>query len=1431
MQSWPDPGQNGTGGQTSWQGAFPYGQDGQFDANQTWQQSVADHAASFPHLGNTPDAHTQNFFNPSPHQGDAFLGGNLHPPQTGDPNFHGALGLSQEFSQAGQDVIDPAFSNLHPDLYSQQTKGNLSLSQEQAQNHGHGQSFQQHDFQFPAQHEQAFNPPVSQYSSEQLLSRTPSQHNHSSVQHFDGLQGGFQQEQAFSRHAQQSPSVLHQQPFSHAQGFVHNGQPSHFAPDPNPHITYQQQRAQPQSHVQQPLDPGSFAVQKLSSYSQPGQGSSTGHQAHLAGIDASMGQPVTSSLPEAMPVPVRHTSSELLSSHVQPSPMVTADSTQLTKRKRMSKTSIESPTPMAEVPSVMADLSGESSVKRAEDLDSLPIPEPSTEEARLMVDFGKRNKTAQAKYPTIRGLPHMVYEGTVKLPAPKSYDKMSPLVALPARSGRPIAPEMGYSLPCEVQGRFTSKYRPSFDKSGLDERRAEAKYLLDEYDRSMRSLGKRQPKYTEYPHAFKEQLKSDEASKNKAEKKAKKELEDERNKPVRSVTRPADPIEAVVWDTIGIVHVDQATQRTTSLIAGRVQQAGEFFVKLRTEMNRSKLDLEEAITSKQPEAVIEKKKAEAEQKKEALYRALDATVEHADDGVLDNLGGHQKLVLSLVNVLISSIKATDFSGKLPKIVLELFTHFRITKKIVETTNFDSVRKRLEDKGDDEVKQLVREISIKIKKFQKANEPTTATGYTGTSASSRARAGGKQASDGVAAKRGRDEDVEVRTVKKIAVEAGAGSLSKKLGQPKVSQSLNKIAAAKQATSSVLPGKPRPIAKILAKTEAVGADSPNVSADDKDKTDMKKPIVKTENKPGAPKTEAKVPTPKSAPSSASALSGIASLLDSINAKKPEVVPVTSKDSKSPDSSETPEQRAKRIRKEGRRKLRVSWKPEGELVQVRIFQKGDEEDEGRDVNMIRDAGDDRSEGMVLKQRADVDEDEDDDDIPYQPWIGPTATDFSDLPSDVRNKNYVTRGGNITFKTDEQTVITERGQRELMAIYTDVDDIPPSPKSPPPESSSPANSKAGYIPTEGANFEELQLRWRDEQNMGLEQALGAALRRIDAKHNPSNKLDDIFGRLKSAPDQSKSHQTSSHLWTLHGSSTTQHNFPFAVGPGSEEQVLACLEQEKIATWRDPNPIYVDPTRSHQYGDANLQMIGNHIESVARSLAGLPFPATAPPEWLAHDAERVREWWLGFNKEVAAKQRKSDEELARSEAEANAMRLVAGAPGQTPSRDWNAYYQQQQQQQSYAPYLALLQQMTGGQVSGQAQASPSQGQQGAIPDSQLQSILSAINQSQQQQAQAQASGANTVANLNPSDASYQQLMMLTQLAQQGQQQGQPPPPPPPLPSSSERDWDRSERDAKDARKKKTTLPPHKPANKALIGTKACTFWQQGKCARGDKWV
>jgi hypothetical protein len=89
----------------------------------------------------------------------------------------------------------------------------------------------------------------------------------------------------------------------------------------------------------------------------------------------------------------------------------------------------------------------------------------------------------------------------LSLLAPKSYDKLSPCVALPPHNDRSLVPELGY-LPCEIQGKFSTQYRPSADKSGLDERREEAKLLLAEYDRSMYSLGKRRPKYTEYPRMF-----------------------------------------------------------------------------------------------------------------------------------------------------------------------------------------------------------------------------------------------------------------------------------------------------------------------------------------------------------------------------------------------------------------------------------------------------------------------------------------------------------------------------------------------------------------------------------------------------------------------------------------------------------------------------------------------------------------------------------------------------------------------------------------------------------------------------------------------------------------------------------------------------------------------------------------------------------------
>ena len=1009
------------------------------------------------------------------------------------------------------------------------------------------------------------------------------------------------------------------------------------------------------------------------------------------------------------------------------------------------------------------------------------------------------------------------------------------MIAPSPRSNRPLVPELGYDLPCEVQGRFTTQYQPSPDKGGLDARRLESKALLDAFDRDMKAMSKRRPKYTEYPHAFKEQLKSDEASKNKAEKKARMEQEEEqekdKNKPLRSQTRPTNPVDAAAWDMIGFVAIEKSVDRTSSLIASRVQQAGDHLISLRTEMHKAKQLADGA--AKDGGVVPPELKQGYETKKEAFYKAVDATVLHADDAVLDNLGGHQKLILSLINALINCIKSGDFSGKVPRTVLELFTHFRITKKMAETTNFDTVRRRFADKGDNEIKEMVAEISAKVKKVLDASKSETATGYTGTSAASRARAGVKSA-ETASSKRNRDDDADTRSTKKIAVESTGGTLAKKLAQPKApAQTITKVLPPKPG-STILPGKSRPVAKSVPKsTEMVKSDSVS-SYDEKVKAEAKKASAKSEK-----------PLPSATPSS---LSGIASLLDSINTPKAEAAAAaaaaTTKKDQESDTNESPEQKAKRLRKEARRKLRVSWKPDDDLVQVKIFQKDDEEDEGRAINMIRDAADDHAEGMVLKQRAQVEDDEDDDDIEYSPWTEPNLTDFSSLPEATRTKNFSTRGGLRTFSTPEQKNIADREQRELMAIYTDPADIPPTPKSPLPDNSAAPEFKTGTIAREnGGHFREMHVRWLDAHSLTPESATYAATNRLNMKGNASSKLDSILGKLHGPQSESSNSAASQPSYANKAQSLAPlQNLPLVVGAAAEEQVLTLLKSQKVLAMQDPNPARYDSIPAYHYRDPETQKAGELIESLVSYFLNKPHPATAPPEWLMHNVEKVNEWWFGYNKEVAARQKKLEEEQAR--AAAAAIQAAAQNPqGQGNAQDWAAYYQQQEQ--SYAPYMAILQQMQGGQQQQQQQAAPQQ-QQPQGQDAQLQSLLAALNQPGQQQ-QPQAQPSNPFANLNPNDPSYQQLLMLSQMTQRNNQQIPPPPPAPQQASERDQDWDRDrdwnrtgDRDRdwdKDEygrdghnkdKKKKGGLAPHKPANKALIGTKPCTFWQQGKCARGD---
>ena len=181
-----------------------------------------------------------------------------------------------------------------------------------------------------------------------------------------------------------------------------------------------------------------------------------------------------------------------------------------------------------------------------------------------------------------------------------------------------------------------------------------------------------------------------------------------------------------------------------------------------------------------------------------------------------------------------------------------------------------------------------------------------------------------------------------------------------------------------------------------------------------------------------------------------------------KQKEVLPEKVEESRPP---ETPEERTKRLRKEDRRKLRVSFKPDESLVEIRTFVHDPEEDMGHEGSLVRDVGDSRGEGQMLKMHKDLDlMDEEEDGVTSEQilalWKTPSCKvlpcpagivsyanavqviDFSVIDSVELDRNYTTRGGRVEVKSHERAVQEQRELNSLMVVYTTLADIPPSPR-----------------------------------------------------------------------------------------------------------------------------------------------------------------------------------------------------------------------------------------------------------------------------------------------------------------------------------------------------------------------------------------------------
>lgn len=1045
-----------------------------------------------------------------------------------------------------------------------------------------------------------------------------------------------------------------------------------------------------------------------------------------------------------------------------------------------------------------------------------------------------------------------------------------------------------------------------------------------------------------------------------------------------SEPRPKDPSQSVRWDVEKIVwRSDEAPPGWT---ANAIAEFGRYLKVLWDDLKQLRTDVKATDEKSRKWALLKK---ELEAKSAQVLMAIRTAVESSYNPVLMNMGGNQQLCSIFSNMLRSAYLMEDYSGPLPKTILQLMSKITNMDKtfLLDKLKFQKVlvkyRKSLDsesvaafehiisssrdDKDQSEAKPAEKRSaptandaapktakadvaappkrvpSILAKDLKSASKltglkrPSTSVGADsrrvlsdstkalvpassakrGRDEEEDSRATKKVATDVGLAKRPRDDEADSRSSKKVVIDGtnGAQSTAKPSSTSSSTSGTTSQVRAKP-TSSILPGKSRPVVKPAAK--------------------------------------------RPEPPASSSLSTISGLLAQIS--KPKSPPKT-RACEPVRAPETPEEKERRLRKEARRKLRVQWAPEGELEQIRVFEHDATEDEGRASNMIQDARDNRSEGQMLKRgisrddedEMDVDDNNNNDNsnsegnktktgaISLRAWAEPSATDFSAIDGKKREKSFLGRGGLREVASGQQKYMEEYERRELMVVYTSASDIPETPKSPPRNHKSEAaatQTRYGQLPSDKAEFLEVHRRWAESHQYGPKKALQGAIYRIGG--GQTTDLGKIVAILKAASINNqplRANKMASQQQSDKDATGSPASFTNMSQADREAKVLQLLQSATVAKWQDPNPLDANrpqTSRRTDYADPKVQADVDAFESVAAQFAGKPFPATEPPEHMKNNPAHVQQWQAGYQAQMAAKAeqdavkraRKMTEDQARQAAAAlqqvNAQPAIAAAAAQQSTQDahaaaWAAYYAQygqaaaqqaaQPQQQAYgggydySSVAQVMQALQGGQAQQPVAAVAAQPQvqqttPAQDPNAQLMSLLSALgggaqsSQPAQQPQSAQAYGAQSSADAQA--AYWRALMEAAQnpaaVAQQQQhqvpqQQTPQPPQQSHQPSKSQQSYHHKDRDraasrataaagggdsgfldygpgpsdydysnesssrgdkgaGRGGRKDKDNFrgggakdnnKDQKGINRALIGTKPCSFWAQGKCAKGDQ--
>jgi hypothetical protein len=500
-------------------------------------------------------------------------------------------------------------------------------------------------------------------------------------------------------------------------------------------------------------------------------------------------------------------------------------------------------------------------------------------------------------------------------------------------------------------------------------------------------------------------------------------------------TKPEEPQGAFRYDIIKASWYPHRSQPSSEKIKTSLKQLWEIF---NTIQNRWRLDsklLKEAEDQKKMGELPVLKRRVAEQR-DLLQSALKSSLELTHPDVLYHLGQVKGFLYLCYQFLANRVKVLDYDGELPSAILEMLSRCSstTTTEMLEETKVSKALNVLKKKVNDKNKTLIQKIedgAAAGSKKAKADSPPEmdVTAEAKPVKRPALQPAGRTTSEGTS-KKLKPTDFTTNNDKKPSTATSASRVVPTTQQKRPGE---KPAPAPVRTQGIkITNKP---SSLFASLNAAGKKPVGVAV----APSAAKPTVKSSVSALAAKKPATATTAKPT------FSFRDTMAELLKPKEEKSTAPSKAEKQLPP--ETSEEKAKRLRKESRRHLRVKFRPGDALVSIKYFHHDPEEETGHDENFVRDAGDIGGEGRMFKQHKEMDDEDDEEEkeMEYRPWKEPSPVDFSVVNEGERKRNYAPYGGGeLQPSCPERDANVAHDKTTLEIFYSRPADIPTSPREP---------------------------------------------------------------------------------------------------------------------------------------------------------------------------------------------------------------------------------------------------------------------------------------------------------------------------------------------------------------------------------------------------